>query len=181
MTRIEDPRLHPSACTGHAEYLLAGESSGVEEASLAIAELVLALRELRCASSRRELVAAGSLLRARFSSIADGGPETLSVVETLARRRGAPIVLGAIAVSAARRAQIPLGLLAGPGGRFAIAHATLARPLVLALEEEFALRDIAGEEPSYRWLCAHGVRECVEALGVAMAGAPDRVALAAAV
>ncbi len=176
MTTTDDRLAQLSACTGHAECLLDCEPAGVAEAMLAIDVLVLALGDVRSGSARHELVAAGSLLGARLSSVCDGGPETLSIVETLARRRGAPIVLGAIAVTAARRAHIPLGLLAGPDGRFAVAHATLARPLVLALDEDFALRSVAGEESSYRWLCAYATHERVAGMRSTLARRPDRVA-----
>ncbi|MCW2993061.1 MAG: hypothetical protein JWQ18_556, partial [Conexibacter sp.] len=50
---------------------------------------------------------------------------------------------------------IALGLLAGPRGTLALAHATLAEPLVLDLGAGFALRDVAGDESLHRWLCAH--------------------------
>jgi hypothetical protein len=141
--------------------LEAGGGGSAAFTAVRVAELADALGPLRSSSPRRELVACGALLAARFDVDVSGRIATLRADTVLREGRGAPLVLGAIAVTAAREAGIALGLLAGPRGRFAVAHAMLAKPLVLDLGEGFALRDIAGAEPSFRWLCAHAAAQRV--------------------
>jgi hypothetical protein len=156
MTCISGRCRAASDCTRHLSVLLqaTGERPRAD-AEARVAALAEDLRALRSGSARNELVAAGSLLRARFAVDVSRTPASLRPADVLAQSSGNPIVLGAIAVAAARQAGMPLGLLAGPRGAFAVAHATLAKPLVLDLADGFALRSVAGDEPSYRWLCAH--------------------------
>ena len=156
MTCTTDACTWPCGCTRHAIMALeAVGGSATAFTAVQIAGLADALRPLRSPSSRRELVASGELLATRFDVDLSGRMASLRADTVLRAGRGAPLVLAAIAVTAAREAGIPLGLLAGQNGRVVVAHATLSRPLVLDLGERFALRDVAGEERSFSWLCAH--------------------------
>jgi hypothetical protein len=119
------------------------------------AQLSALLTACRSASPRVELTGAGAALAAVLATDHGDDPDALRLDALLARGGGAPIALGALAVTAARGAGIALGLLAGPHGRLALAHALLAEPLVLDLGASFAPRRIAGEEPLHRWVCAH--------------------------
>ena len=156
MTCTTDACTWPCGCTRHAIMALeAVGGSATAFTAVQIAGLADALRPLRSPSARRELVASGRLLASRFDVDLSGRIASLRADAVLRAGRGAPLVLGAIAVTAAREAGMPLGLLAGPNGRLAVAHATLPTPLVLDLGERFALRDVGGAERSFRWLCAH--------------------------
>lgn len=159
MTCITDTCTAASDCTRHVSLLLAAAGTDGRQSTAAmhaaLATLADELRPLRSASPRTELLACGAHLARRFAVDLVGGPASLSPAAALATGRGAPLVLGAIAVTAARQAGIALGLLAAPHGRYAVAHATHARPEVLDLDEAFALCSVAGREPLHRWLCAH--------------------------
>jgi hypothetical protein len=143
-------------CNSHVQLTLEA-APGVDAALVArmLGELTAALAGARAASPRGELIACGALLADRFTVDHSGAADALRPDLALSRRHGAPLVLGALAATAAREAGIALGLLAGPHGRLAVAHALLAEPLVLDLDAGFALRDIAGDEPLHRWLCGH--------------------------
>ncbi|WP_354699366.1 hypothetical protein DSM112329_05080 [Paraconexibacter sp. AEG42_29] len=156
MTCISDSCRTASDCTRHLSLLLQTDDTSTRlKAEKRIAALAEDLRALRSGSARNELVAAGSLLRARFTVDASGSRASLRPTDVLETAQGNPLVLGAVAVTAARQAGMALGLLAGARGRFVVAHATLARPLVLDLHDGFALRNVDGDESSFRWLCAH--------------------------
>lgn len=160
------------ACTRHVARLLADATPAAR--ALAEAQLDALAAELRTARSgaaRRELVGAGELLRGRFSVDPGGDPATRRPADVLATGTGHPLVVGAIAVAAARRAGLTLGLLAGPRGRLAVAHTQLAQPLVLAAEPGLPLRSLAGDEPLFRWLCAEAAAARAGALPVRAAPA----------
>lgn len=166
-------------CTRHLSLLLdASTEQARADAEARVAALAEDLRALRSGSARNELVAVGSLLRARFAVDGSRSPQSLRPADVLVRSAGNPLVLGAVAVAAARQAGMPLGLLAGGRGAFAVAHATLAKPLVLDLASGFALRSVAGDEASFRWLCAHATARHVEGLLAAPASRAVRGAVA---
>jgi hypothetical protein len=143
-------------CTSHARLALeATPAADAAAAASALDRLATELAAARSRSPRSELRACGELLAQRLRTDRDGGDDALRLDRVLASGRGAPVTLGAIAVTAARQAGIALGLLSGAYGRVVVAHATLPAPLVLDLQADFALRDIAGDEPLHRWLCAH--------------------------
>jgi len=180
MTCITDSCAAASDCTRHVSLLLAAAGPdgprGAARADADLQALAAELRELRAGSPRTELLACGRHLAARFSVDLAGAPESLSPAAVLTSGRGAPLVLGAIAVTAARQAGIALGLLAGPRGRYAVAHATHARPEVLDLDGTFAVRSVAGDEPLHRWLCAHETAQRVAELRTSRDRRTSRVA-----
>lgn len=171
MTCTIDRCASAGDCTRHLALLLTRSDARTARrsaaAEAALDRLAAELRELRSGSARRELRGCATLLQARFSVDLGGGRASLAPDRVLATGVGAPLVLGAIAATAARRAGIALGLIAGSHGRYAVAHATLAHPLVLDLGEGFAQRDVAGCEHHYRWLCAHETAQRVTELRVA--------------
>lgn len=171
MTCITDRCSSAGDCTRHVSLLLASSggagprrAAGADAALLALAD---ELRALRSGSPRRELLACADHLAQRFTVDLGGRPATLAPDTVLTHGAGAPLVLGAIAVTAAREAGIALGLLAGPRGSYAVAHATLAEPLVLDIAGGFARRDVAGAESLHRWLCAHETAQRVAELRTA--------------
>jgi len=145
-----------AGCSAHVRLALeATPGADAVRSAVLLDELAGVLAAARSGAPRAELRDCAALLAGRFTVAPARAGEALRVDLALERGTGAPLVLGAIAATAARRAGIALGLLAGPRGTFALAHATLAAPLVLDLGAGFAVRDIAGDEPLHRWLCAH--------------------------
>ncbi|PTL59099.1 hypothetical protein [Paraconexibacter algicola] len=169
MTCTTDRCATAADCTRHVALLLAGDrgtaaARSAAAADAALDDLAAALRACRSGSAARELRACAAVLAERFTVDLGGTPATLAPDRVLARGAGAPLVLGAIAVTAARRGGVALGLLAGPHGRYAVAHATYPKPLVLDLQEGFALQDVGGRESLHRWLCAHETAQRVAEL-----------------
>lgn len=168
MTCTTDRCASASDCIRHVSLLLAATSGRgprrVAAADTALLALAGELRDLRSGSPKRELTACGALLAERFTVDLAGRPESLAPDAVLESGAGSPLVLGAIAVTAARQAGIALGLLAGPHGHYAVAHATYAKPLVLDLAEGFAQRSVEGREHLHRWLCAHETAQRVTEL-----------------
>ncbi|WCB95243.1 hypothetical protein DSM104299_03986 [Baekduia alba] len=184
MTRTIDRCGAPQGCVRHALLALsATPDADAAAARRGLAELAGRLEAARSGAPRQELAACGELLAAAFTADRSGAPDSFRLDVALARGSGAPLILGAVAVNAARDAGIALGLLAGPAGRLVVAHAMLSRPLVLDLADDFAPRDIGGEEALHRWLCAHETARRVGAQvrSADADAAPLRCAAAAAV
>lgn len=162
MTRTTDHGAAQGCVRHDVLALAAAPGADAAGASRALDDLARTLRGARSRSARQELTASATLLAATLVADRSGTPETFRLDRALAAGYGAPVILGVIAVTAARQAGIALGLLTGPAGRLVIAHAMLAQPLVLDLDAGFGLLSIAGDEPLYRWACAHETARRVE-------------------
>lgn len=158
----------PSArdCTRHVALLFAGGGLGPTRsgaADAALQALAAELRPCRSGDPAAELRDSARVLASRVRTDLTGDAASYAPDLVLERGAGSPLVIGAIAATAARRAGIALGLLAGPYGTYALAHATLAQPTVLDLADGFAARSVAGRESLHRWLCAHQTAQLVDA------------------
>jgi hypothetical protein len=155
LTRLGD------AAHGELAIALGAEFEDVDEVALdaALAPIVADLVVLADADPAEQLLGAeaifGRHLRAESGPERELGIGDLLPHEVARRRRGDELPVALVALEAARRAGLELGLVACPDAVF-LAHAELDVPVLLALTPEWRLVDARElEDPELAWQCAH--------------------------
>jgi hypothetical protein len=156
-----------SECPAHADLALAlgaeFEPLVVDDAQAELDALAGTLLPLRHATPAEQLAGCAVAVAERFACAVeptrigrDCVLDDLLLHRVLARSGGHRLPLTVVAVEAARRVGIPLGVV-GSGREQYLAHAGLADPHVADLAAEGALVDLEGREQEVSWQCAHQV------------------------
>lgn len=125
----------------------------------AVARIAADLAPLAGAEPERQLLLAEAVfarhLHAEEPPLRATGIADLLPHEAACRGRGHELAVAAIALEAARRAGVRLGLVACPDAVF-IGHPGLSAPVLLAAAPDWHLLDARDlDEPSLAWQCAH--------------------------
>jgi transglutaminase superfamily protein len=149
------------ACPTHADLAvaLAAEfrrpASGCEDAFDDLAAGLLAVRH---DTPGEQLAGCAESVAARLEvrDLQWAGIDDLLVDRVVRDGAGHPLALAVVCVEAARRAGIPLGVVAGGTGCF-VAHTMLAEPLLVDVARGGRLVEAGGRVDEIGWQCSHQV------------------------
>jgi hypothetical protein len=149
-----------AGCPTYADLALSlAAEFGVVDAEVADASLdalAAGLSGVRAAGPVEQIAALGELMAAFEPTEAVADPRVLMLDEVLDRMQGDPALLAVIAVDAARRAGMDVGVV-GDGRRHLVAHRGLAEPV--AMDPSLRAAPAGGLDAvgDVTWRCSHQV------------------------
>ena len=150
-----------AACPTHAGLALALAAEfrpPLADADAALDALARPLRAARHDEPAAQLTACGDVMAERLEpgDLRWSGIQDLLLDRVVVGGLGHPLTLAVACVEAARRASIPLGVVAGATGCF-VAHRALAEPLLLDVAGGGRVVDAGGRTEDVGWQCSHQV------------------------
>jgi Transglutaminase-like superfamily len=147
--------------TGELAIALGAELAEVDVAALdaALDRIAEELAPAASSDPERQMLAAEAVL-ARHLQVEEGPARSVGIADLLPHEvarsgRGHELAVAAVALEAARRAGIRLGLVACPEAVF-LGHPRLSAPVLLAPAPDWHLADARDlDEPELAWQCAH--------------------------
>jgi hypothetical protein len=149
------------ACPTHADLALALAAEfrpPIPAADGALDELSRGLLPVRHAAPGEQLAWCAETLAARLEcrDLHWTGISDLLLDRVVNDGSGHPLVLAVVCVEAARRAGIPLGVVAGGAGCF-VAHPMLDEPLLVDVARGGRVVEAGGRTDDVGWQCSHQV------------------------